>query len=366
MLKYILPVISFGMTVSCSNTGRDNAYSIAFGNENVDSTLSRYVESIDFIPLADTTEKAVFREIDKIIVSNGLIYIGDFSRNRIIAFDMCGNFAFAVDAKGRGADEYMELKNFTVDDTCIYTIDNYRHEICTFDARNGSFVTRTHIDFVAWDIERLGPEHFIFAFSPFKNGQTDIKQPRYRILITDNRFEIERTLMPYSADEYDAVGKKTYFTRSDANVIYNFCCDDSYTVFSPNDIAGHTEVRIDFRKKTIPEKYRMDIDLINDGQYRYLSGTPIVCGKYTALDICTGEYSECYLYADGKMHANTETGSFNYLLWPCGSYGGKFISHLSDIGIYEELASDGFARADAATERHLQRGGSVLLLYNMQ
>ncbi len=354
------------LAVSCGRDGNAYEKSIVFDDTETSVTAAQYVGQISFLPLEDTMSVSAFRSADKTIIHNGYIYIGDFGRSRIVAFDTTGRFAFSIDERGRGPQQYMELKNFTADDKNIYTIDNYLHAIFIFDARSGRFVGRKPLKFTAWDIEKLGGSNFIFAFSPLRGGITDRKQPRQRVLITDTDFDICKTFFTYGVDEHDAIGKNSFFTRTDGGIVYNYCCNDDFSVFSTDNIGEYSTVHIDFATKSVPEKYRDDFDAMNNEGYRYLYSTPIVCSCYTSLEICIGEYSECYLSADGKTVTNPLSGSFNYFNWPLCQYDGRFVSLLSGDILYDELVEDGFNRADSAIESHLRKGGSALLFYSMK
>ena len=66
-----------------------------------DSLIATSVRSVDYILLEDVKESA-FSEINKLVMKNGNIYIGDFRNHKIVVFDLAGNFKFAIDRKGRG------------------------------------------------------------------------------------------------------------------------------------------------------------------------------------------------------------------------------------------------------------------------
>ena len=130
-----------------------------------DSLIATSVRSVDYILLEDVKESA-FSEINKLVMKNGNIYIGDFRNHKIVVFDLAGNFKFAIDRKGRGPQEYLEIKNFAVDDHSIYVIDNYRHILYVYDSRSGKYLNKKKLPVVVWDVECFDNGDFLFAVAP--------------------------------------------------------------------------------------------------------------------------------------------------------------------------------------------------------
>ncbi len=146
-----------------------------------DSLIATSVRSVDYILLEDVKESA-FSEINKLVMKNGNIYIGDFRNHKIVVFDLAGNFKFAIDRKGRGPQEYLEIKNFAVDDHSIYVIDNYRHILYVYDSRSGKYLNKKKLPVVVWDVECFDNGDFLFAFAPpLPGGSLSDKQSPHRL-----------------------------------------------------------------------------------------------------------------------------------------------------------------------------------------
>lgn len=163
--------------------------------EHADTLLRHAVDSIRFLAL-ESGEDSELYGIDKLIVKNGLVYLADFRAGKIVAYDESGRSRFVLDAKGEGPEEYLEMRSFAADDSCIYTLDNYRHSLNVYGCRDGRYRKSLKLPFVAWDMEVLPDGSFIFAYSPGRGGKPSMNQGRYRIFITDRDLKIEKRLLP--------------------------------------------------------------------------------------------------------------------------------------------------------------------------
>ncbi|MBS6237806.1 MAG: 6-bladed beta-propeller [Bacteroides sp.] len=111
---------------------------LIFDSHNIDTLLCESIKKVDFLVL-DINQNSDVSEVNKMIIKNDLIFIGDFHAGKIVVYDIRGKFKFVIDKKGRGPQEYLELRSFTVDDQNIYTLDNYRHRMNIYDCYTGEF-----------------------------------------------------------------------------------------------------------------------------------------------------------------------------------------------------------------------------------
>ena len=329
-----------------------------------DSLIATSVRSVEYILLEDVKESA-FSEINKLVMKNGNIYIGDFRNHKIVVFDLAGNFKFAIDRKGRGPQEYLEIKNFAVDDHSIYVIDNYRHILYVYDSRSGKYLNKKKLPVVVWDVECFDNGDFLFAFAPLPGGSLSGKQSPHRLFVMDSNCRIKRRLFTYS--EEDPIGKQTYFSTTEDRIVFHSCGSDVFTVFSKNNADTMFNIAVDFGPNKIPRDSRGDIHAINENGYHYLYGTPVMCRDYIALEVSIGDFLDCFLY-DGKnggITVNSAESSFKCLWFPLCSYNDKYVCFLAGDDSYKSLVADGFERAEPVVEEHLVNGGGVLVLYTM-
>ena len=71
---------------------------------------------IQLIPL-ETTPESLIRNITQIKFFEDRYYIHDYSRSQIFVFDREGHFHFALNEKGNGPGEYLNLTDFAIDTT---------------------------------------------------------------------------------------------------------------------------------------------------------------------------------------------------------------------------------------------------------
>ena len=71
---------------------------------------------IQLIPL-ETTPESLIRNITQIKFFEDRYYIHDYSRSQIFVFDREGHFQFALNEKGNGPGEYLNLTDFAIDTT---------------------------------------------------------------------------------------------------------------------------------------------------------------------------------------------------------------------------------------------------------
>ena len=79
-----------------------------------DASLRDAIKGINFIPL-ETIEESLLFGVDKLVVKNDLIYIGDFYSKKIVVYDKTGKIKFVINRRGEGPEEYIDMKSFAVD-----------------------------------------------------------------------------------------------------------------------------------------------------------------------------------------------------------------------------------------------------------
>ncbi len=357
----------FAVLASCTDKETQAVWveeTLSFDAARVDTLIDRTIERIDFLPL-EATESSDIYGVNKMVVKNDLIFMGDFHTGKVVVYDMQGKVKFVLDRKGAGPEEYLELKSFAVDEYNIYTLDNARHAMNVYDCRTGMFKESKKLPFVVWDMEVLDSDHFIFTFIPIEGGRPNLKQPLYKIFVTDKDLAITHQYLKYEQDDYECIGRPTYFTSMKDGVVFSSMDSDTFTVFFPGDSVKN--VAIDFANK-IPGRYRKQRKEILEGGYNYISQVPVLCKGYMAFEFSVGDNLITYLYDEkaGCFHANADVGSYNYLFQPLATYRDRLVCYLDNYSLYEEIAETGFERVPSAVEQHLKNEGAVLIFYTMR
>ena len=99
----------------------------------------KYFSDIELIPL-ETSEKAIIKNVGKIICYNENYYVLDDAQNSLLIFNKDGTLNGTLTKKGRGPGEYMELYDFN--------INHFTGNIEILDPRGKIFVYSQEYDFI--------------------------------------------------------------------------------------------------------------------------------------------------------------------------------------------------------------------------
>jgi len=149
MMKYIyfytLVVFSLFTLLQCTTSSEHN-----LGSKHLQDTvhidfipqrgvdISVLIDTLVSIPL-ETTEKSILGKVEKMIVSENLIYILDNEYSKaVFVFDLEGQFQYKIFRFGKGPGEYSEIFDMDVDNKYLYILDSGRKMI-RFDKKTGNF-----------------------------------------------------------------------------------------------------------------------------------------------------------------------------------------------------------------------------------
>lgn len=329
-----------------------------------DTALRDIIERVDMLPL-EMTDASVMFGVDKMVLKNNLIYLGDFRSGKVVIYDTKGKIKSVISRKGNGPEEYLEMKSFAVDNHYVYVIDNYRHKLNCYDCETGEFRDSRSLPFVAWDVEILPDGNLIFVYIPFKEGNgPDMKQAYSKIFITDTLLTIKRRMFDYEPGDYEFIGKRTYFTLSEQGIVFSSMASDDFYIWETTDSVAR--MQINFKNK-VPYS-RIDLEEILKGGYNYLVNTPLLCKHYVIFVSPEGRTVLDYVY-DLKsqiLFTNDIVNTYRGLLTPLAVYGDKLISYLDDYGYYQELVQSGFEKASDVVEKHLKKDNPILIIYTLK
>ena len=268
------------LLVSCTTHKSEHyvgneTYSIAFNESNLDNYRNtEWVDSIRLIALSENPDEDLqFKQIDKIVVKNGLIYVADTYLKRLIVFDENGNALKSVGTFGDGPGEYSSLTAFYVNqDNDVYVYDSSKNKIFLYDCAN-QFVKDFDVKFKAENFTGLSNGDFFFSLSPFNEKALKGK----KIAITDKDFKVKTTLLEF--DEYVDLNYKfiSPLTEYQDNIVLNRgICNDIY-VYSKSD--GEIKIMtFDFGEGNVPVEKLKDVHslLESKSDICYIASCPIV------------------------------------------------------------------------------------------
>ena len=162
---FILPILLF---ISCAkekkqisnSTNQNHIKEIDIGKKCFDdkSDYTDIISDVEFIKL-ETNSNCLIGNILKIDYFNHNFYILD--KNRLLIFDSEGNFLNALDKIGRGHEEYIEIRDFFVDEEGSIFILSYKN-IVVYDS-NLRFLYRQKIKLRQNTGFDLNPVRFLFV-----------------------------------------------------------------------------------------------------------------------------------------------------------------------------------------------------------
>ena len=373
MVRNICCIIILALCLSCHNGNKKELINIHKSDtiayrEPLDSTISTYVSDVDYLPLLGS-DIHFLKEITKVRFIDSLIILGDKNQGKICVYNQRGEFMYEIARRGKAEQEYLEISNFTIDKNYIYVLDNVKNKLNKYNIRNGKYSGSLKMDFMAWDIEKLGENEFIFTLMP-NNAYGEIasmpKQPNYYVWTTDENLKIKNTFLSVEEGYYEMIGKPTYFSVMQNGVAFHMYKYDGIFMFYPNE--KKYDYLYLFFSNGIPDDLRKDYHAVEEAEYNYISLTPFINSNYAAVNICTKGYDEQMIIdrKEKRIVGNQEIDSKNMLFFVSGCYDDKFISVMSYIDIYKDMVNSGFKKADKTTEDLLNNGGSCLIFYTMK
>lgn len=365
IFKYLFASAVLLWTLSCTRKTPEIKVdeTIIFSDRNI-GNIADLISSVEFIPL-ENAKKAFMREPSQVIIEGGQVVVRDMYTHKVVVFSENGNYLFSIDRKGRGPQEYLELKNFAFDDESFYFIDNYTNKLRLYDRHTGGYKGEMNLPIVADDIEILDNGDFLLTVAPY-GGKFDIKQSRSRIFITNNNLKIKEEMLSYPEGADDPIDKRYYFTEDKDNIYFQAGMDDRFYSFSKSDPSLRKAYFVDFGQKKVPDEFRNDYDA--SLPYRFMHETPYVTDNYMVFDINYDDYFEVFVYnrETGKWYMNDDKARHNFVL-PVKYVQDKTIYSAIYEGFdsYMQLVENGFNRASPEIEEHMKNSGMVLVKYTL-
>lgn len=319
----VLCVILVSSCMPSKNQEIKGNESIKYSSSLID-TLPKKEMEFKYIPLSLETTSSI-REVSKIVVRDGIYYLGDFILNKIVAINSEGKLLFTINRRGHGNGEYLELRNFTIDEEYIYVLDNSKRQIHAFDRFSGHYLmSKDTKGVIPQDIACVN-DGFILCVIPM-NGKFAIEQEHYLLQICDKDFNIKELLLPYNDRQSEALGKRSYFTYNGKDIIFSSYLNDAYYIIPYNNPSNISMVKLDF-ENLMKSNDRSNLESYDNLQFQYLSETPLLCGEWVYLQIFDKGEDVCCLYNinKGDFYSNQWSLS-NIFYYPQATNDGKFIS----------------------------------------
>ena len=404
-LQTLLVVLSISMGLVCCNAPGDKsqdkfvvkAYEILDGQSVVN--LSEIASSISYIPL-ETTDSSMVSNISSIHYQSGKIYVRD-NTDKIFVFSDKGKFINVINRKGRGPEEYSEIRSFAPSAAGELYILSGQGDFLKYD-QSGKFISRKKIvtdeERVTFDkFEFVGNNIMVTAYSMLLRGSEPTVKNLYffcddtlGVIMSDVREQHNAMKITHSGGQVSAIsirwdpfyinrfgdyarlyypGRDTVFNVSKDGGFEQFFAIDygNYGIkegsdpFAPRHEQDHISLATPFFEtnnhlllnfmagKYAPEKVEQPATMINGMEYKSVDANILAIAEKG-----TGKLKALARPAEGEngFKEDLEGGP---VFWP--SYtgaGGEFISYKNAYQILDAAGKAGEA------SRSLQSLASLL------
>lgn len=215
---------------------------------------SLLIDSITYIPL-ETSEEALVGKIEAIYEWDNRFYIWDQQSEAIFIFSKQGKFITKIAKKGRGAEEYVQLKLFYLNprNGGMYIRCDVSQSILHYNY-NGEFVARIPCKFITAGFTILGQDTLVLYGGKLPNQETFREsfpdQFRY-VMMKDNRIIKKDLPGRYNETLTNVVGRRNQFVYfSDTTSFIESLGNEIYRV--ANDGSLIPRFSVDFGEYTFP------------------------------------------------------------------------------------------------------------------
>ncbi len=167
LIKYILAC----WVLLCSCASSHYVQNEIVVNDNADVTLSSDImDGIRIVKPMSSDSKSVIGRVDRVLSLNENIYIVDRKNNKLLSFDIKGNFESSTEPLiGRGKMEYIRIMDATVDpmDSLIYIYCDASYKILVLDAAL-NVISSYSFDDLFYEIAISG--NFLYALCKSNDG----------------------------------------------------------------------------------------------------------------------------------------------------------------------------------------------------
>ncbi|MDE6449585.1 MAG: 6-bladed beta-propeller [Muribaculaceae bacterium] len=332
----------------------------------IDTLPSSFIDTVNWIPL-ENSDFNVFKEISKLSVINDKVIIGDKQHGRIHVYEYpSGKYLYTIDRKGNGPEEYLETASFTVTPTSIYTLDNYSHKISRYSVKDGSFLEKKTISFVAWDMEAYDDDAFLFTWL---SNNPEAPKPSSAIdnavWLTDGDFNITETYLPVEDNYTEIYGKARYFTKHGNDIIFHALKYNGYFNFVRNKQPVFFPIEF---PNPLPEDHTLRLSDLKNISSQYLGETPFVSDNCTVFEITEGTDAQQMFASEEKIFGNSHNWARNLPINIIGvTDNNKFIGYINDnYEQYCQLIKYGFQKGTDEVENLLHKNGCCLIVYEIK
>lgn len=287
---------------------------ITVNPDNIDKKepgkISAFAEEVEYIPL-QTADSILIGETTRLIVWSDLYYIWDKLSETIFCFDQDGSFRYRVNRQGNGPDEYLNIKDFTLNrENGNIMIYSDRGQAFYEYTRDGELVKKSKASFLMSSFAAKGDWKYCYLDRlPNQRLYEDIFPEAYRYVTLNDgnvcnhqlKYEYNEDFLhvPLSSDNF------TYY--KDKVLLTEFLHPEIYEIDSIGNL--NPRYRIEFTTNAYAPSFYGSVDLKRmkeaekEGEYTSLFGAFYENEDYLFFNYSRGLLGLAYVEKkDGSIH----------------------------------------------------------------
>ncbi|MDR1553184.1 MAG: 6-bladed beta-propeller [Prevotellaceae bacterium] len=327
-------------------------------NEYIPNEL---IQEKTYIKLDASTDDALFKCINKILIVGNKIYILDGSRSvqKLLVFNIDGSFEGLVGRRGQGPGEYLQVTDFDVSTNgSIHIVDGQSDRLFIFDSVF-HFVSVKKIPFEVGIIQLLSDNQYLLGLSSWNMGET------WKVAITTTDFEPLDKCLPY--DEYydNNMWISGYnFMQTENHILYNKQINNNVYAFS-HDGKLEKIYQFDFGKKNVPNEYKKDIEKNWEGfRFRCCLKCFVIVNEHYCIGTLLDELQTKTFIIDrnsDNLYISKEIAERDYS-YLTGYHNNQIITYIYP-GKYENIQSEDLPED---VKKYVEDENFVLCLYKLK
>lgn len=236
-MKYFSVILFCIVLFGCrSNSGSTSEFVgldtiVVHVNKPIQKNVRDYFLQLQIIPL-ETNRQSVIHRIDRIIMDDNFLYILDQTRNAVLIFDKEGYFVKKIERTGRGPEEYISIRDFSLDRRSdrISVLTDRPQGMKKYDL-NGRFVVGEDLPVLFHGIANYNGRDILINTDKQRR-----KNDNYYLWFKsddgyEKRWPVGKTNHVYLQGPLTVESKHLYFTRRYDNVVMKIADEDAIPVY---------------------------------------------------------------------------------------------------------------------------------------
>ncbi len=287
----------------------------------------------------ETTDSALFsfRDIEKVVIEDNLIYILESTFKKLIVYDMDGAPVKVIDYRGRGPKEYLQITDFDVDkDGYIWIADAQKNVLYKY-GKDCKVVSAQLYPYEVNKIRCLDSGGFIFQIGSWDDSYLS----GCELVVADSSLNVKSKLLKYPKDKnMDIVFKTTISDNGEDCFYMDPISDYLFNLSSDGEISAI--YHLDFGSRTVPDDIRKDIgkNYSRLKNYSFAFSSYKVTPSFITFGVIGKDWSSAVIDRNKKEIAYFDFSASAFRL--AGQYSGGSIWQVLDVtdkkGLPENVA----------------------------